>query len=142
MFKKSLRSRSKDSFQEPVINVTPLIDVVFVLLIAFIIIAPLIEKDSIELAPSGNVATHTPVTPDDQSPIVLQVLSDNSILVCGKKVEIEQLSSIVYDLRQKYPQAKPQLFHDKRASFGTYQIIKNCLESLGFTELDVVLNPS
>jgi len=35
---------------EPTINITPLIDVVFVILIAFIIVAPLLEKEQVELS--------------------------------------------------------------------------------------------
>lgn len=38
------------TFEEPTVNLTPLIDVVFVILIMFIVIAPLLDLDRIELA--------------------------------------------------------------------------------------------
>ncbi len=137
-----LSSKRREEFQEPAINVTPLIDVVFVLLISFIIVAPLLETDSVDLAPSGGLETHRPIRSQDQSPITIHVLKDNTIMIGNKRVLLSNLSSVILNLKQQYPKAKPQLFHDKRASFGTYQEIKNCLESLGFTELDIVLSPS
>jgi len=39
--------------EEPVINITPLIDVVFVVLIMFILIAPLVDKEGVDLARGG-----------------------------------------------------------------------------------------
>jgi biopolymer transport protein ExbD len=38
---------------EPLINLTPLIDVVFVVLIIFILIAPMLEIDRVKLATSS-----------------------------------------------------------------------------------------
>ncbi len=137
-----LTSKKREAFQEPMINVTPLIDVVFVLLISFIIVAPLLETDSIHLAPSGGVETHSSMRPENMSPITIQVLKDNSILVSGKKINIKQLPQVITDLKKLYPKAKPQLIQDKRAFFGVYQEIKNCLELSGFTEMEVILGPS
>lgn len=42
-----------DSVEEPLINLTPLIDVVFVVLITFMLIAPVLDIDSVDLATSG-----------------------------------------------------------------------------------------
>ena len=41
-----------ESSEESLINLTPLIDVVFVLLITFIMIAPILKLDRIDLAPA------------------------------------------------------------------------------------------
>ena len=42
--------------EEPLINLTPLIDVVFVVLIMFIVIAPMLEVERVELASAGESA--------------------------------------------------------------------------------------
>ncbi len=42
----------------------------------------------------------------------------------------------------RYPRARPQLYHNRNAHFGTYQSVKNATEMAGFTQLDIILKPS
>jgi len=135
-----LAKRGSSLDTEPVINITPLIDVVFVILIAFIIIAPLLEKEQVHLAQAG--INHESISINSQSPIQIHVREDNTLLLNGIVVSSEDLASELIKTRQLYPQARPQVFHDKQAHFGTYQKLKNCLEQTGFEEMDIVLAPS
>lgn len=128
--------------QEPTINITPLIDVVFVVLIAFIMVAPLLDRDQVELATGANLPSHTPLSMKEASPIQIHVRADNTVLISGTVTPIEDLSHKLSTMRQQYPQARPQVFHDKKAHFGTYQALKNSLERAGFDEMDIVLSPS
>lgn len=135
------RRRTVDP-QEPIINLTPLIDVVFVVLIAFILVAPLLERDQVQLAPGANTPSHAPLSMKEASPIQIHVRSDNTILISGTVTTIDDLPQKLFTARQQFPHAHPQIFHDKRAHFGTYQALKNCLERVGFDEMDIVLSPS
>jgi biopolymer transport protein ExbD len=135
------RKRTAD-LQEPPINLTPLIDVVFVVLIAFIMVAPLLERDQVQLASSGHSPTHEPVSMKDNSPIQIHVKADNSVLFCGASVDIPLLTDRLIQSRKQFPNAHVQVFHDKRAQFGAYQAVKNCVENAGFGEMDIVLMPS
>ena len=135
------RRRTVD-LQEPVINLTPLIDVVFVVLIAFILVAPLLDRDQVQLASGANVPSHVPLSMKEASPIQIHVRADNTILLSGIPTSLEDLPQKLLITRQQFPHAHPQVFHDKRAHFGTYQALKNCLERAGFDEMDIVLSPS
>ena len=42
----------------------------------------------------------------------------------------------------KFPEARPQVFHDKKAEFGTYQAVKNAAEEAGFSHIDIILKPA
>lgn len=137
-----LARRRTIDLQEPVINLTPLIDVVFVVLIAFILVAPLLDRDQVQLASGANLPSHTPLSMKEASPIQIHVRSDNTILFAGMVTCIDDLPQKLIAARQQFPQARPQVFHDKRAHFGTYQALKNCLERAGFDEMDIVLSPS
>ncbi len=141
MSKLLLFSKTED-ISEPQINITPLIDVVFVILIAFILVAPLLELDRIRLANSQNVPSHEQVSFDTQSPLQISVQKDNTILLNKTHVTIDQLRLVLCKIKEKNPDCHPLLFHDKEAYFGTYQEIKNALENAGFEEVDVVLLPS
>ena len=50
MSRRRKRSTTTKAIEEPIINLMPLIDVVFVVLVMFIVIAPMINIDRIELA--------------------------------------------------------------------------------------------
>ncbi|MCE9669509.1 biopolymer transporter ExbD [Myxococcus stipitatus] len=53
------------------INVTPLVDVVLVLLIIFMVVTPLLEKDILVRVPDTEVENETPPDPDNQQLVVL-----------------------------------------------------------------------
>jgi biopolymer transport protein ExbD len=127
---------------EPTINLTPLIDVVFVILIMFIVIAPLLELDRVELADAGSNPIDGPVAAQENSLISIHVHKDNSIWVNNQMVPKDQLVEKLRNAKRQYPNVRPQLFHDRQAHFGTYQVIKNAAETAGFQQLDIVLKPS
>lgn len=121
------------------VNLTPLIDVVFVVLITFIIIAPLLKLDKIALAP-GTEGKES-VSPQAKSPISIRVFSDDTISLNSERIRVSELPSHLSALKQKHPNEVPTLFQDQKATFGSYQHIKNALEEAGFEELDVILKP-
>lgn len=133
---------SAGAVEEPAVNLTPLIDVVFVILIAFIVIAPLLELDRVELADAAIDAQERSISVQEVSPIAIHVQQDNSIALNGQTMPAGRLVQELKELKMRYPNAKPQLFHDKKAHFGTYQMIKNAAESAGFEQMDVILKPS
>ena len=135
-----LRSNKENGFAEAEINLTPLIDVVFVVLIIFIIIAPMLELDRVELASAA--PTKQGSTAPESSPITIHVKQDNTIWYGNKCVSADQLTQILKECRKTAGGRVPQLFQDKRAAFGTYQNVKNAAEVAGFEQMDVILKPS
>lgn len=141
MSRRFFRTGGSREIAEPTVNLTPLIDVVFVILIMFIVVAPLLELDRIELAGTNADPLDGPITVQETSPISIHVRKDNTILLNNQVVSIEQLPALLKNAKQRYPKARPQLFHDKYAHFGTYQSVKNAAESAGFEQMDVILKP-
>ena len=130
------------SEEEPGINLTPLIDVVFVVLIMFIIVAPILELDHIQLANSAQKNEKDKTAALESSPISIHVHADNSIWINSKLIGKEQLLPFLKEAKKKNPHRIPQLFHDKKAQFGTYQTVKNAVEVAGFEQMDVILEPN
>ena len=62
------RRKPVPDIEEPQINLTPLIDVVFVILIMFILIAPILELDRIDLADAGGSQLNTSVEVHENQP--------------------------------------------------------------------------
>jgi biopolymer transport protein ExbD len=125
--------------EEPIINLTPLIDVVFVVLISFILIAPMLEIDNVQLA--SGIGQEKGGAALESSPLTLVVRSDNTIWVQGKVCNLVELEKLLLMQKKQFPGQVPQVIHDKNASFGTYQNVKNLLERCGFKQMDLVLKP-
>ena len=122
------------------IDLTPLIDVVFVVLITFILIAPLLRLDQISLPSSGS-GEKMSVSPQNKSGISIRVQRDESIVLNDKPINLTDLPKTLSDLRMTFPTEVPKLFQDEKSSFGMHQSIRNALEEAGFDEMDVILKP-
>jgi biopolymer transport protein ExbD len=134
------RKRRAEIAEEPNVNLTPLIDVVFVILFTFIVVAPLLDVDHIDLAPG--ISKEGTKSPDQMSPVAIHVYSDDSITYNQQYVSLEELADYLALDKQRHPKVVPQIFHDKKATFGTYQAIKNAVEMAGFPQMDLILKPS
>jgi len=135
-----MRRSYNTHFEEAEMNLTPLIDVVFIVLIIFIIIAPMLEVDRVELATGPTVKEDT--QPVESSPFAIHVKHDNTIWYSGKLVSGLELMQLLKRARLTQGSRIPQLFQDKRATFETYQIVKNAVEDAGYDQMDVILKPS
>src|SRR5215813_674759 len=79
---------------DPVMNVTPLVDVVLVLLIIFMVVTPLLSKNFWVHLPRQEKEEITPDQPQDPDPpLVLRVGPDRSIQVNGAVIGLEELSA-------------------------------------------------
>lgn len=139
--KRRSHSRHNDGDHEGV-DLTPLIDVVFVVLILFIIIAPMVEIDKVQLAQGAKKEQIEKSVINDEKSILIHVLDNNSIMINKREIDAKHLGPILKVLHKKYPKLIPQLYQDKKAFFGTYQKVKNAVEEAGYEELDVILEPS
>ncbi len=133
---KRRRDRSAD---EPIMDLTPLIDVVFVVLVGFVLVAPLLDHDRVQLArrnPELGASSY-----DGQSGLEIKVTADDSIYVGGKQMDTSQLALVLKRLLLENPKVIPTLVQDQRATFGRYQEVKQICECCGFEQLDIVLQP-
>lgn len=137
-----LRQRTIEGEEQPSVNLTPLIDVVFVILIMFILLAPLMEMENIELAHASSQSDHVESMSKESGPIVIKVNSDDSLSMNNIPINLDQLKNLLIEAKMQHPQATPQLLQDKRAAFGTYQSVKNLIEESGFEDMDLVLKPA
>ncbi len=139
--KKSLSLLKSEHEEDANVNLTPLIDVVFVVLIMFILVAPLVEIDRIHLAHSGSEKKADMTSFQDNGEIKIHVYKDNTIWLNGVPFTADELKIQLIQLRQLNLGGSPQVFHDHEAFFGTYQSVKNAAEAAGFESLDVILKP-
>lgn len=119
-------------------NLTPLLDVLFVVLIMFILIAPILDLDRIDLSSSEGAKVEF-ANVNSHRPIKIYVHKDNSVWLGATPITMEKLGLTLLEMSRSYPNEIPELYCDQNSHFGTYQQIKNRIESAGFKELDIIL---
>lgn len=127
-----------ESEENELINLTPLLDVLFVILILFIIIAPLMNLDRIDLAASSS-KTLSSSSMNDREALCIYLHADNTLSIGNKKVEKHALRYVLQEIHKANDKALPRLFIDKSSSFGAFTETKDLIEECGFTYLDLVV---
>lgn len=96
----SSRRRINKGEERTDINISPMIDMVFILLIFFIVTTVFVEEEGI------NVDKPTPQPPDTQQeepdePVILKVTANNQVLHDGNAVTLNRVEVIVKDALSK-----------------------------------------
>ena len=116
------------------INVTPLIDTLFFLLIIFMITAPLLQY-SMDVNPPANNASD--IKADDDSKVV-NVKKNGDIVLDGKTLTISQLAERLKELRASSRKRKFFLRADQDLLYGTVIGILREIKNAGFTDLSLI----
>ncbi len=119
------------------INLTPLIDVLFTVLVLFIVISPFLDIESVQLPPKGLEATGQ----RNKRKIRIFVNKNEQIKINDTSVSLKQLGVVLQELKKTFQNEIPELYQDKNSPFGTYLNIKHALEQAGFEEMDLVVQP-
>jgi biopolymer transport protein ExbD len=133
------RSRRTQNFEEDLVNLTPLIDVIFVVLLMFILIAPIISLQNVELAGGNKESLEKLISPKDK--LQIYVNEDNTVWVKDQEINLIQLERLLELAKQQHPTMRLQLFQDRRSQFGVYQKVKSLAQQAGFDTIDVILKP-
>lgn len=124
-------SDEEDTFVDQ-INMTPLIDVVFVVLISFILIAPLLKMEKVDLAKAS--ATQSQFTQESLLSVTLK--KDLSLWINQQKVSFSELKTVLSNIANK---SSLQLHLDQRVPFGEYKKLKDMIEEEGFEEMQLIV---
>ncbi|MDX2227194.1 MAG: biopolymer transporter ExbD [Verrucomicrobiae bacterium] len=121
------------------INVTPLLDLAFVLLIIFIITTPLIEK-SVEISiPTSDSRAAQSIDPREINYIEMDKAGR---IVFGKeRVDPAQLTQKLRVLRERNAEATVLLRGDKTASLQDVTQVIDAVQNAGITRFGIVTTP-
>ena len=120
------------------INVTPLVDVMLVLLIIFIITAPLMShKVQIKL-PEANLIQDPDEAAKRKQPITLSVKEDGSLFWNDEKITKEILESRLSSAAQLTPQPPLNLRGDRTTKMATINEVTKIAQSQGMLDIGFV----
>ncbi|HUW79971.1 MAG TPA: protein TolR [Acidocella sp.] len=113
------------------INVTPLVDVMLVLLIVFMITAPMITSGVNVNLPQ---ASAKPVS-SDSTPITITVNAQNQIYLQNSQVQLSNLVATLKQISQNNPDRRVFVRGDKNVSYGDMLQVMATITQGGFTKV-------
>ena len=120
------------------INVTPLVDVMLVLLIIFMITAPLMTHKVVVKLPQATLATKpTSTTP----PVTLAIKADGSRYWNDEPVNATQLDQYMGIIVQRDPQPQVNIRADATTKYGTINDAVQTLRRAGVRKVGFVSGP-
>jgi biopolymer transport protein ExbD len=107
------------------INVTPMADVMLVLLIIFMVVTPMLQKgQSVELAKTRNPIDMKEADRDDS--IIIAITRDGKFYLGPDKVDVDSIATKVNDLLASKLEKRVFVKSDLRAKYGdVVQVVDN-----------------
>jgi len=119
------------------INVTPLVDIMLVLLIIFMLTAHLLTKQAIEVElPRASQSTALPPTT-----LAITLKADGTIFLNDQPVTPEALRAAIKDSVAKDPKTQAIVAGDKKVSHGRIVWVLDTVKTLGITQFAIQIDP-
>ncbi len=115
------------------INVTPLVDVVLVLLIIFMVVTPMIARGVAVDLPQ---TMHHDRKPDDGKDIIISVTKSKDVYMMAGKVTLENLPRLIEDERRKFPEKTIYVKGDANTTYGK---VREVLEAIHRAKIDDIM---
>ena len=116
------------------INVTPMVDVMLVLLVIFMVTAPLLTVGVPVDLPKTKAAAMT----NEDKPLVVSVKKDGSIFLQDTAIEIDSLGPRLQAIIANKPDTTVYVRADKDINYGIFAEVLAELQSNGITKIGLV----
>jgi len=119
------------------INVTPMADVMLVLLIIFMVVTPMLQKgQSVELARTKNPIDMKEADRDDA--VLVTITRDGKLYLGQEKVTVEALATKVNDLLASKLEKKVFVKSDLRAKYGDVVSVVDNIRNAGVDQVGLL----
>jgi biopolymer transport protein TolR len=114
----------------PDMNVTPLVDVVLVLLIIFMVITPQMAAGAnVDVPPAGNVDEKTRTSSE---PLTVSVTAGGNVFIEKGHVPMADLAAKLEQIHQRDPFRRARIKADKRVPYGHVRLVFKACQEAGF----------
>lgn len=122
------RNRVQIQEEDTELNMTPMLDVVFILLIFFIVTSVFVKTPGID--PNKPEAT-TEVKWDPT--ILIAVNSLNEVWIDKRPYDVSEVRPVILSMRDENPKAQAIIIGDKNAEVGVVMNLQEIMQDLGIT---------
>lgn len=119
------------------INVTPMVDIMLVLLVIFMVTAPLLTQGVEVNLPSTQAAP----LQSKQEPLIISVNQDGTTYIEKNVQSMTQLIAKVTAIRQSNPDVPVFVRGDRRTPYGSVMMVMSQLQQAGVDRVGLVTEP-
>ena len=122
------------------INVTPLVDVMLVLLIIMMLVAPMLEQGvQVKLPPAANASPK----PQSQDQTIIAIGANRSMYVNAKPVQEAELATKVSELLENKPGGERIVIirADEEVEYGAVMAAMDALRTAGIEDIGLITQP-
>lgn len=128
------RSRRARSGRMSEINITPMVDVMLVLLVIFMVTTPMITSGvNIDLPETSAAASRT-----DEKPLEISVNKDGKVFIAKEEVQMSALPQKLAAINENDPKKLVYLRGDKDVPYGRFAEVMGEVNAAGFKRLSIL----
>jgi biopolymer transport protein ExbD/biopolymer transport protein TolR len=117
------------------INITPLVDVVLVLLLIFMLTAPVLQSGIVVAVPQTRTVNQL-----TEEHMVVTIDKDQNVFLQDKQVNIHDLPSLLAD-NPKDTKRVVYVRADQKVPFGAFASVMDAVKQAGITNISIVTQP-
>ena len=134
--RRSLISQAVEEAEEP--NITPMLDVVFILLIFFIVTANFIKDPGLEInRPDSETAEIT-----ENAAILIAIGPAGEIYLDGRRIDVRQVKANVIRLMAENPQGAVVMQADEKATAEKIIAVMDEVREAGVIDISIASEPN
>lgn len=118
------------------INVVPLVDVVLVLLVVFMVTAPMLYRGIDVNLPRSRSNT---IKPSER--VILSVRQDRMVYINDERVPLDRLEKALEELKVSSPEMAIYLQGDENVAYGIVIQVMDVIKRVGISQVGMVTEP-
>jgi biopolymer transport protein TolR len=138
MVSKFVSTRSRRNRPMSEINVTPFVDVMLVLLIVFMVTAPMLTAGVSVNLPDSSANS----LPDEKEPLALTINSKGEVFIQNTQISLNDLTSKVLVITKNRIDTRIYVRGDRSLEYGKIMEVMGLLSRAGFTKVALVSESS
>lgn len=119
--------------EEAGIDLTPMLDVVFIMLIFFIVTSVFIKEAGIEV----NRPDATTATPKENVSILVAINPNNEIWIDQRRVDVRAVKSVIERMRAENPEGGLVIQADRESNVRTLTAVADAARELGIYDVSI-----
>ena len=137
-----LRSKHKKRKLVAEINVIPYVDVTFVLLVVFMVTAPLLMQGVQVNLPAVDSA---PIKSNDNDPFIVSIKNDGSYWIDqrgeNQNKNLNEIKQIIEKILSQSPEKQILIWGDEKVDYGSVVLLMSELQKVGATSVGLITDP-
>ena len=137
-----IRSKHKKRKLVAEINVIPYVDVTFVLLVVFMVTAPLLMQGVQVNLPAVDSA---PIKSNDNDPFIVSIKNDGSYWIDqrgeNQNKNLNEIKQIIEKILSQSPEKQVLIWGDEKVDYGSVVLLMSELQKVGAMSVGLITDP-